>query len=162
MSGETLSAKRLLTTEQRQRLLHFAWRGVKSLPGILALGWRDVPLVVRLVTQAVGTVFLLSWLFSCLSRFGAEALTVGLVVVAAVMALGLFLDFWRIAFRWHAQRVLHGWRALFRTRVYMRCRTDAHSPAHPSHSSLRRSTQACVWPPKEIPAGSRPPCARCA
>lgn len=98
-----------------QRAIDLSRRGWKALPGALSQareGARSAPKSVKITVRAFAFWFTVAFFLTWLGRFGTGAAIAGAISVAALLALGVMADFWRIGFRWHAQRVLHGWKAL--------------------------------------------------
>lgn len=107
---------RALAPATRQRALDLARRGWKALPDILRQAREDArsaPEFVKITVRVVAFWFTVSFFLTWLGRFGTGAVIAGAISVAALLALGVMADFWRIGFRWHAQRVLYGWKMLF-------------------------------------------------
>lgn len=100
-----------LAPAARQRFIDLA-RRVPDLLRRARADWKTAPRSVRAIVYGMGLLFVAAFVLSYLGRYGTEAVFAGVIVMGALLAVGALLDFWRIGFRWHAQRVLYGWRAL--------------------------------------------------
>lgn len=76
-------------------------------------GWRETPRFIRGTINGIVFLFMVLVVISKAYAFGPEAGLGTLISIGALVAVAIFLDFWRIGFRWHAQRVLYGWKMLF-------------------------------------------------
>lgn len=90
------------------------WRAFirQGLSGVRA-AWRDMPRFARLSIESMTLLIAVTIIISKAYAFGPEAGLSALISIGALTVVGLLLDLWRISFRWHAQRVLYGWKMLF-------------------------------------------------
>lgn len=72
-----------------------------------------MPRFIRDAISGIVFLFMVLVVISKAYAFGPEAGLGTLISIGALVAASLILDFWRIGFRWHAQRVLYGWKMLF-------------------------------------------------
>lgn len=84
----------------------------RGLAGVRAAWW-NTPGFVRIFIEGSVMLIAVTIVISKAFAFSTEAGLSALISIGALVVIGLILDLWRIGFRWHAQRVLYGWKMLF-------------------------------------------------